>query len=330
MQRVLERDPRTNAPRYVTKNVTTPSTSTMPTGWSQLKGYYVPQFTATTKLSPEQQKLLNKTQAAQLNLADLATSQSAFLKKYLATPLDINKSLGKFTLDNPTVEGRLIQLGRRRLDPLFAERQSALEQRLADQGIAIGSEAYRTANKQESEGRNDAYDNLILTGHGQAINELLAGRRQSVDELLAQRNAPINEITALLSGSQVTNPTWAPATMPTIPTTDIAGLINENFNQKMGIAQQKNAMSQSILGGLFGLGGKLIGLSDRRAKKDIVKVGKVDDLNLYRYRYKGEDKSTPKHLGVMAQEVEKVKPEAVINGGKFKLVDYGKALLEAA
>ena len=71
-------------------------------------------------------------------------------------------------------------------------------------------------------------------------------------------------------------------------------------------------------------------LSDRRAKKDIVKVGKVDDLNLYRYRYKGEDKSTPKHLGVMAQEVEKVKPEAVINGGKFKLVDYGKALLEAA
>ena len=90
----------------------------------------------------------------------------------------------------------------------------------------------------------------------------------------------------------------------------------------------ENQMTGKLFGGLFDLGGKLIGLSDRRSKKDIKKVGAIGELPVYEYRYKGE--SGPKHTGFMAQDVEKRNPDAVIDTGGFKLVDYGKALLGEA
>ena len=52
--------------------------------------------------------------------------------------------------------------------------------------------------------------------------------------------------------------------------------------------------------------------SDRRLKKDIEKVGKHPvGVPLYSFRYKGDDPSSPKVLGPMAQDVQKKVPEAV-------------------
>jgi hypothetical protein len=64
-------------------------------------------------------------------------------------------------------------------------------------------------------------------------------------------------------------------------------------------------------------------LSDRRAKTDIKKVGKTDDgLNVYTYRYKS---GGPMQMGVMAQEVQKKTPDAVVPMGQGLLgVDYSK------
>src|SRR6187401_667146 len=47
-------------------------------------------------------------------------------------------------------------------------------------------------------------------------------RKQFLSEQYAQRQAPINEISALMSGSQVQQPTWANTTASQIPTTDYA------------------------------------------------------------------------------------------------------------
>jgi hypothetical protein len=60
--------------------------------------------------------------------------------------------------------------------------------------------------------------------------------------------------------------------------------------------------------------------SDRRLKTDIKKVGKTDSgLSVYTYKYKGDDKT---HMGVMAQEVEEVFPEAVTEVDGYKAVHY--------
>ncbi len=61
--------------------------------------------------------------------------------------------------------------------------------------------------------------------------------------------------------------------------------------------------------------------SDKRLKTDIKKIGKTDDdLNIYTYRYKA---GGPVQMGVMAQEVEKERPEAVTRIGGMRAVNYG-------
>jgi hypothetical protein len=86
----------------------------------------------------------------------------------------------------------------------------------------------------------------------------------------------------------------------------------------MGLYGQQMQQSNALLGGVLGLGAGLI-KSDRRAKDDIDKIGTVFAANadgarrklpVYEYSYK-DDPSSTRHIGPMAQDVEKIAPEAV-------------------
>ncbi|MEZ5781813.1 MAG: tail fiber domain-containing protein [Rhizobiaceae bacterium] len=151
-------------------------------------------------------------------------------------------------------------------------------------------------------------------------------RTQAVNEQFALRNQPINEISALMSGSQVNNPNFVNTNMPTIPTTDIAGLIQQDFQNQSSNAMAQYQAGQGIMGGLFGLGSAAIMASDRRVKKDVKKVGRLGNQNLYEFRYKSDGKDTPKTVGFMAQEVERKNPDAVMQIGGIKHVNMSKAL----
>jgi len=63
--------------------------------------------------------------------------------------------------------------------------------------------------------------------------------------------------------------------------------------------------------------------SDVRLKRDMVKVGRLDNgIGLYRYRYRRGEQV---YVGVMAQEVLRVVPEAVVLGEDGHLrVDYAR------
>lgn len=62
-------------------------------------------------------------------------------------------------------------------------------------------------------------------------------------------------------------------------------------------------------------------ISDRRLKADILQVGLLRaGIPLYRFRYLGHDEV---HVGVMAQDVRAVVPEAVVTDASgFMRVDY--------
>jgi hypothetical protein len=78
------------------------------------------------------------------------------------------------------------------------------------------------------------------------------------------------------------------------------------------------------LGGLLGL----MALSDRRLKTNITPIGRLNNgIGIYGYNFIGSDEP---QVGVMAQEVERVMPEAVGNIGIWKGVDYGAVLQDAA
>jgi hypothetical protein len=83
------------------------------------------------------------------------------------------------------------------------------------------------------------------------------------------------------------------------------------------------------LGTAAQVGATLALFSDVNTKQNIVKVGSLPNgLNLYTFEYKDEFKNHPKaghglQFGVMAQEVEKVIPEAVsLDKSGYKVVDY--------
>jgi outer membrane immunogenic protein len=68
----------------------------------------------------------------------------------------------------------------------------------------------------------------------------------------------------------------------------------------------------------------LLAGSDVRLKRDITLVGHLDDgLGLYQYRYLGSDMV---YVGVMAQEVALIHPDAVVRGAldNYLRVDYGR------
>ncbi|ANL02702.1 putative peptidase_S74 domain-containing structural protein [Rhizobium phage RHEph18] len=268
--------------------------------------YNIPQYTQTTTLSPEQQAIKAQTDAASLNLGTIANQQSNFLKDYLAKPVN---------LDTQATEARTMELANQRLAPVIAQRDEDLRTRLANQGIKAGSEAYDREVNNFNQGTNDAYNQLILNGH-----------QQAVQDILTQRNQPLNEISALMSGSQVGMPQFGAGTnQPSLPTVDYSGLVEQNYQNQLGAYNTQMQQSNSLIGGLFGLGGKLIGLSDERAKTDIKKVGELSGHKLYSYKYKKGRGDGKHHVGVMAQEVEKKRPDAVsTRADGLKQVDYGK------
>lgn len=90
-----------------------------------------------------------------------------------------------------------------------------------------------------------------------------------------------------------------------------------------GQQQTSTSRSKPGIGGFLGQVGAGIASSDERLKTDITPVGKnPDGLTVYQYRYKGEPGV---YIGVMAQEVAELKPEAlgpVVNG--YMTVNYDK------
>lgn len=96
--------------------------------------------------------------------------------------------------------------------------------------------------------------------------------------------------------------------------------------------QQANATSAAGLGQLIGTGiGAYAALSDGRTKTIIKAAGELPNgIKLYLFEYKPEFREKwgdGQYIGVIAQEVEKVIPEAVTEGDDgYKVVDYRKVV----
>ena len=159
------------------------------------------------------------------------------------------------------------------------------------------------------------------------LNQL---RQAQMQEAMALRNQPLNEISALMSGSQVSTPQFNPFSAQGINAAPIGSYIGQNYANQANAAAQQNSglfgLGGSIVGGL-GSGGffngltGLLGMSDRRLKKDIEPTGEnLAGAPLYRFRYIGQ---TETHVGVMADEVRPLHPDAVFTVDGFDAVDYG-------
>jgi hypothetical protein len=191
------------------------------------------------------------------------------------------------------------------------------------------------ANTFQQQAARGEFENAGLAqqvSQGQsAFNAQNMARNQFMNEQFGVRNQPINEISALLSGSQINNPNFVNTPNNQIPTTDVAGLINTRFSQDMDIYKQESQQQQALMGGIFGMLGGMMKMSDERQKDNVVKVGSVfatdvddDDakkkLPIYEYTYK-QDPTKQRHVGPMAQDVEKIDKGAVKTRAGIKYIE---------
>jgi len=157
-------------------------------------------------------------------------------------------------------------------------------------------------------------------------------QQQAYNQAMTNYNMPLNTLSALRSGSQVQNPTFVnSAQQATTAGADILGATQAGFNAQQGAYNAQQAQNAGLTSGLMSLGGTLGAaamLSDIRTKENIKPVGFLSSgLPVYEYEYKPKWKNIGgygKFIGVMAQEVEMVQPEAVITRlDGYKMVNYG-------
>jgi len=208
-------------------------------------------WTQTQTLTPEGQFLLDATNRMSRDYAGLSDTLFDNARADLANPVpQANEQTRQ------AVEDALYRRATSRLDPQFAQQESALTSSLANQGITLGSNAYDTAQQNFMMGKNDAYQNAMDSAVARGGAE---ETRQLTNQETA-RNQVLNELNALRTGSQLTNPTFNPENVSTnvAPTNLMQGVYNsyqgDLNNYNAGVGSSNNMMS-----GLTGLGASYAG-----------------------------------------------------------------------
>lgn len=157
-------------------------------GGVTMDGYDIPQWEQTTTLSPEQQKLHDQQMQLGAGMNDLAIGQVGRVTDTLGRPISADGNqpiVGSYnTTQSPTTFGQtagkiqynvgptdftadrqaVTDATMARFRPQLDMDQNALDAKLANQGIALGSSAYGDAQAGAGRNRNDAYAAAILAG----------------------------------------------------------------------------------------------------------------------------------------------------------------------
>jgi hypothetical protein len=277
---------------------------------------------ATQSLAPEQQQLLDYQNKTSVGLGELTGKGLNYVSNMLESPFDTSQLPTTGFNPSQSYQDAYMQ----RLQPQITQGREALDVKLANQGIPVGSEAYNRAMMAQSQREND----LLATATTQGFGIGQQARQSALQEQAYLRNEPLNTLNAVRSGSQVQGPTFVnPAMQANTAGPDMLGAAQMGYNANLAASNAQNAANNQMTQGLFSLGGAAL-MSDIRTKENIEAVG-IDrnGLTIYKYEYKPEFKDhklagSGVHYGYMAQEVEQVYPYAVktLNDG-YKVVDYG-------
>jgi hypothetical protein len=197
---------------------------------------------------------------------------------------------------------------------------------------ALAAQQANNAAQAQQYGQNVGAGQFVNTAQQQLYGQNLNNAQfnnQAIQQSLAQQSAlraqPLNEILGLMGGSQIQLPQFqgyqgsqvAPA-----PTFAGAQAQGQAANQAYGIQQAgNNATTQGLFSALGTAAMFAPKFSDRRLKSNIVQVGTHPlGIGIYEYDIFGN-----RERGVMADEVAKVMPDAIVpHESGFMMVNYGK------
>lgn len=271
-------------------------------------------YKVTQTLSPAEQAKLDLTNKLDTGLLGTAQTGLNYAQGVLEKPGVDTSKLPSYGINPGETYSDAIM---RRLAPQMKQEQQSFDAKMANQGIVPGTEAYDNAYRDFTQAQNDKLTSAQIQG----MQTGLSANTQAFNQAAYNQMQPINVINALRTGAQVQNPNFVnPVQQQFTGGPDILGATNAQYNAQVAATNAANAGAGGFLGGLMNLGGAAIKYSDRRLKTNIEKIGELTNgLAVYAYDYIWGQHD----IGVMADEVEQVIPEAVVtmpNG--YKAVDY--------
>ena len=257
--------------------------------------------------------------------------------------------LGTMTGQAPLTRGLMESLSPEQAAAVRASAQEAERARLAAQGLSPQERrAYEQQSRESFQSSGRLGGNLGLLSEAMGREDILARKR--AEAAAAGQNAynlaqgfytqPGLGLLSQQPLSYQTGQQMLGLGMGGIKQ-GTPGLVNPDTGLNLGAAQRQNQLQAQMAtaqneaaytSGLMNMVGEIAGSaakaipfpkpSDRRVKTDIKIVGKTSSgLPVYTYKYKGHNVT---EMGVMAQDVEKVNPDAVVEIDGIKHVYYDK------
>lgn len=260
----------------------------------------------------------------------------------------------QFVKDDDRLRTQLYNSGLKEGDAAYDEEMRKLRENQGDQRqqaqyqatIGSGAEAQRTqgmdsATRAQQFGERQAGGAFANSAAQQAFSQNIGAgqanysqnmqganyqnqrRQQQISEEMQRRGFSLNEINAILTGQQVG--------MPNMPSFNTAQRSEGTQNLQAADMQGQhdldvfNAQQAATNSMLSGASSGAMMFSDRRLKKNIRELGFDDNgLRKYTFSYVWERTEGSHHVGYMADEVEKLYPDAVIEFHGYKVVDYSR------
>jgi hypothetical protein len=217
------------------------------------------------------------------------------------------------------------------LDQSGAEAQRLFDMQMRAQGQEFGQGLGASQFANQALGQASALDMARMQAYNQAAqqqNQMNLGtaafqntlRQQAIAEEMQRRGMSLNELNALLSGQQVALPQ-----MPSFvqsgraQTPNLLDAAQAQYDAQLGAVNAQNAAFGNLLGAGAQLGSAFL-LSDRRLKSNIRRVGTHPfGFGLYTFTLLGFEQ-----LGVIAQEVQAIRPDLVVtHPSGYLMVNYG-------
>jgi len=208
--------------------------------------YGNPTYTATQTMSPEQQRIYQGQSGAMGNILENYADQ-------FSNP-EIDMSLLPQVGINP---GEAYQDAiMRRLQPITQQEQEAVENKLVNQGIPVGSEAWNREMTALNNRQNDRYTSAVTGG----FQTGLAANQSAFNQAMANRNLPLNTLNALRTGAQAQNPNYVNSpNMQAWSAPNLMGAGQSQFNADMNAYNANQMGNANFWGGLLNIGGAAMG-----------------------------------------------------------------------
>ena len=242
------------------------------------------------------------------NMNLVKNADGTYSKKYTSSDIDVTRNelakqgLGAVTLDPQSQEQAYYDRATRLLNDAYDRQYKNTDEALINRGIQTGT-------KQYNQVMGDLQNNQLGALSDLANQAVFAGQDYT--------SGQIGNVNALTGGRDI----YALSRM---------GGNNNAYDNAYNARQYGYNTQQNAINNILNAGasiGAAAFLSDKRLKENLKPVGKLDNgLNVYVGNYKEETGlDTRPQLFLLAQEVEKKKPEAVGEKDGFLAVNYRKA-----